>query len=193
MRTSICQLILAEHKKHAILDKQIADLENTNNKKPNMDINADVNPHWDNTSREDITRTLFNYYMKKHNVSSTWQLKYDNACTRCGLTNYKTKTIQLSKQYINSNQTSKGEIINTILHEIAHIICPNQQHNSIWKAKALEIGCDGKVCNDIKPFAKPKWLLKCKKGCYYSERYRKSNMNNKWCTICKESVTFTKA
>jgi hypothetical protein len=34
----------------------------------------------------------------------------------------------------------------TILHEIAHALTPGHNHDSVWRAKSIEIGCDGKRC-----------------------------------------------
>lgn len=39
---------------------------------------------------------------------------------------------------------------NIVLHEVAHALCPNEGHNEIWQAKAIEIGCTGNVKQNIK-------------------------------------------
>lgn len=33
------------------------------------------------------------------------------------------------------------EVVDTILHEVAHALCPLQGHNDVWATKAREIGC----------------------------------------------------
>jgi hypothetical protein len=37
-------------------------------------------------------------------------------------------------------------IKDTIIHEIAHALCPNQGHNRIWKRKYIELGGNGDRC-----------------------------------------------
>jgi len=54
------------------------------------------------------------------------------------------KLIQLQPTYVELNEESS--VRNTILHEIAHALTPNHNHNKFWKRKAIEIGCDGKRC-----------------------------------------------
>ncbi len=181
---SISQLIAAEQKKHAYLDQQIRKLKTTSSE-------HSIKTEWDNIDRLITTRKLFQHYTNLHKLND-WCLKLDNACERCGLTNYSNKTIQLSKQYINNKTTTKKQVINTILHEIAHALTPGQSHNQVWKKKALEIGCDGKVCNDISPFSKAKWILTCNNRCFESNRHRRSNVQNKCCKQCKKEVFFIK-
>ena len=58
-----------------------------------------------------------------------------------GECDYNTKTIR-----INNNclwQLSWQQVNDLILHEVAHALCPNHGHDEVWKAKAIEIGCDG--------------------------------------------------
>jgi len=63
-----------------------------------------------------------------------------NKFTFLGKCSYKEKCIYLNAFHIDTHPDV--EIINTIRHEIAHALCPNQGHNDVWKAKAREIGCD---------------------------------------------------
>src|SRR6266699_676044 len=58
-----------------------------------------------------------------------------------GLCDYRAKTIFINGFSIDIHPDE--EIINTIKHEVAHaIVGPNNAHNEIWRAKAIELGCD---------------------------------------------------
>lgn len=57
-----------------------------------------------------------------------------------GKCSYKDKCIYLNAHHIDTHPDL--EVLNTINHEIAHALCPNQGHNSIWADKARELGCD---------------------------------------------------
>jgi len=63
-----------------------------------------------------------------------------------GVCRYNPKTITLLEYYADNEGLEK--IKNTILHEIAHaLVGPGHHHNKIWKAKAIEIGCNGDRCS----------------------------------------------
>ena len=58
-----------------------------------------------------------------------------------GLCIYKDKAIVLNAHHIDIHPDA--EVINTILHEVAHaIVGPGYGHNDVWATKAREIGCD---------------------------------------------------
>ena len=189
--------ILLEKQKHVILDQKIKKLkEEVNDNTPQLrrekNTNIKLLDDWNQKDRLIITKELYQYYAKLHNLPKKWKFAFDNACNRCGQTSYRTSTISISKKYINGEKISKAQVVNTILHEIAHALCPGEQHSEVWKRKAQEIGCDGKVCNEIEPFAKATWILRCNKGCCHSERYRRSNVSNKCCLKCRDTVYFCK-
>lgn len=52
---------------------------------------------------------------------------------------YKDKKIVLNAFHIDIHPDA--EVIDTILHEVAHALCPLQGHNDVWATKAREIGC----------------------------------------------------
>lgn len=65
-----------------------------------------------------------------------------------GLCSYKDKSILLSAHHIDIHPNE--EIINTIRHEVAHALCPGNGHDSIWAAKARELGCDNTLpCSNL--------------------------------------------
>jgi len=77
-----------------------------------------------------------------------YNLQFDNAKTRFGYCNHKHKIISLSKPLVLLNDESI--VKNTLLHEIAHALTPHDRgHGVVWRAKALELGCDAKRCCSI--------------------------------------------
>ena len=62
----------------------------------------------------------------------------NGAKNRCGLCNYRKKTIELSEHFIKLNDWPI--VKNTLLHEIAHALTKGEGHNYVWKAKCEELG-----------------------------------------------------
>jgi len=52
------------------------------------------------------------------------------------------KVVQLSTKLVELNDEDRVRL--TILHEVAHALTEGHGHDSVWKAKLLEIGGDGK-------------------------------------------------
>lgn len=82
--------------------------------------------------------------LDEHNLYG-WKAEIKDSRSWHGLCDYSKKTIYLSL-YLSLYGTGK-QIRNTILHEIAHALTAGHCHDKVWKAKAIEIGCDGKRCN----------------------------------------------
>lgn len=76
----------------------------------------------------------------KHGLTG-WKVRLDtnSESKYLGLCEYRSKTIILNAHHIDINPTSG--VRETILHEIAHALCPLHAHDNVWKEKALEIGC----------------------------------------------------
>jgi len=65
-----------------------------------------------------------------------------------GLCSYKDKCIILSAHHIDIHPDP--DVTNTIRHEVAHALCPGHMHDSVWSAKAKEIGCDSTLpCSNL--------------------------------------------
>jgi predicted SprT family Zn-dependent metalloprotease len=83
--------------------------------------------------------------MTKHGIiQQGWGFEFDSAKRRFGCCKYRSKRITLSLYLTELNKVE--QVKDTILHEIAHALCPRQGHNHIWRMKALEIGCNGNRC-----------------------------------------------
>lgn len=86
-----------------------------------------------------------------------------------------------------TKQRTEKEVTNTILHEIAHaIVGAKHGHDRVWRAKALEIGCDGQRCSDGSNIKMDyKYLGTCPNG-HEHKRLRKAR-GNQSCGSCSNS------
>ena len=111
-----------------------------------------------------------------------WYFEFDRAKRRLGSCNYRHKKITLSSAL--TELRDEENVRNTILHEIAHAIVGwKNAHNNVWRAKAIEIGCNGERCgNDVK--IEGKWKATCPNG-HTAYRHRKPK-NRVSCGVCSK-------
>lgn len=123
--------------------------------------------------------------METHGLEG-WRIKLDHARRRAGQCDYSSKTISLSRLYI--RHAEQDHIRDTILHEIAHaLVGPNHGHDTVWRQKALEIGCTASRCHTMS-FARARWMMRCPNGCFSVERHRRKS--GLICASCKTAVEF---
>lgn len=89
-------------------------------------------------------KTTMQELFSQHGLEG-WDIKIDRAVTRAGCCNYRLKTISISKYFITSPKTTYGSLWNILWHELAHALTPGHKHNEVWRAKAIELGSDGKT------------------------------------------------
>ena len=132
-------------------------------------------------------QVLANFLMHKHELTSKgWRFEFDTAKRRFCCCNHRYKKITLSKALVSINDEAR--VKNTILHEIAHaLVGGGHGHDSVWRRKAIEIGCDGKRCytseNTVTP--ESKYVAVCN-GCGRThKRHRKPTRTSACGTCCK--------
>ncbi|MGL4742878.1 MAG: SprT-like domain-containing protein [Dermatophilaceae bacterium] len=94
----------------------------------------------------EITRALAlgNSLVRQHGLDG-WVVVADRAKTRAGVCRPGIRQIGLSRPITELH--SEREVRDTILHEIAHaLVGPEHGHDSVWQAKAREIGGTGERC-----------------------------------------------
>jgi predicted SprT family Zn-dependent metalloprotease len=110
----------------------------------------------------DATATLDKYGLK----AKGWKVVFDNTKRRGGQCRYGAREIGISA-HLFAIWTYEAAM-NTVLHEIAHALCPYHGHDKVWKAKAIEIGCTGArgwdVNNGVLEARKRKWTGTCPAG-----------------------------
>jgi predicted SprT family Zn-dependent metalloprotease len=91
-----------------------------------------------------------------------WRVELDNAMRRFGCCHHTRKTISLSRRLVELN--SQTEVLDTILHEIAHAIAgPQAGHGREWQRVARSIGCSGDRCYSLARTVQPspRFILEC--------------------------------
>ncbi len=115
-----------------------------------------------------------------------WRFTFDNASKRAGSCIYEKQLITMSQQFC--LMADDGDITDTLLHEIAHaLVGPQHGHNSVWQAKAREIGCSAERTHCVN-FSKPKYIVSCKRCKSYGVRDKRSR--HQVCKRCRTPVTY---
>lgn len=121
-----------------------------------------------------IAQCLAINLMSQHNLlASGWTFEFDRAKRRFGACHYRTKKISLSAHLVSLNDEAR--VRDTILHEIAHALVGfKHHHDAVWKAKAIEIGCDGERCYSAKEVTRPeaKYIMVCPNGHSFTRHKR---------------------
>lgn len=109
-------------------------------------------------------KTLARSKMREHGLlQQGWVLQFDQAVSRSGYCSYRQKIISLSEPITLLNP--KSEVLDTILHEIAHALTPGSGHNQYWKSMAMSIGGSGSRCAAADTKVPPKkWIGYCPNG-----------------------------
>ena len=104
---------------------------------------------------------------------------------RYGYCSYNRGEIGMSRYLVSLNPITS--VLDTILHEIAHALTPGCEHNEVWRAKAIELGANGKQYYDDSDtvFCPKKWLAVCTCGYSYEfNRMRRGMLQGRRTWIC---------
>lgn len=119
-----------------------------------------------------IARDLMNY----HRLES-WSFEMRPMKSWFGFCFAKKQIIALSSLLTELNEES--EVINTILHEIAHALAPRKAwHNHQWRTIAKAIGCTGRRCYGADVIKPPKaYMGTCPKCARIIEAHRRRRIS----------------
>ena len=84
--------------------------------------------------------TIASDMLVKHNLTG-WKFVWNNRTSNgtWGICKYKQKEIHLNKRY--ALVESEENVIDTITHEVAHVLTKGDGHGEAWKSKCRELGC----------------------------------------------------
>ena len=122
-------------------------------------------------------KQLATQLMDKHGLlTNGWYFHFDSAKRRFGCCHYGHKRISLSRELVELNDEAR--VKNTILHEIAHaLVGRGHGHDHVWRAKAIEIGCDGQRCYSSHKVETPesRYIATCSNCGHIHKRHKMTN------------------
>jgi predicted SprT family Zn-dependent metalloprotease len=121
--------------------------------------------------------------MRQHGLAG-WTFRFDYARRRFGSCRARQKVITLSRPLTFLNDET--EVRDTILHEIAHALTPDDGHGAQWKRKCVEIGARPKRCYGDESVASPPrrpapYVMGCTSCGWWVDRRRRTRRK----LVCK--------
>ena len=142
------------------------------------------------TEIEDLGKDLIRQHEIDNRLEIGWNFAFDLAPTRAGICRYDDKQITLSVTYC--QKATKEEIVNTILHEIAHaIVGPKHGHDAVWKSTAQDIGCTGERCHRVKHTA-ARWRGECGCGKQWTRQRLSQRARTGLCPSCENRIIWVR-
>jgi predicted SprT family Zn-dependent metalloprotease len=132
--------------------------------------------------------------MQEHGLDG-WSFAFDHARRRFGACNYTRKRITLSRPLVLLNGIE--QVRDTVLHEIAHALCPGDKHGPRWRATCARLGARPKRCYGDEEVVSPqrppaRYLLGCARCDWWSPRRRR--VKGKYvCRTCRGRVVYREA
>jgi hypothetical protein len=151
--------------------------------------------HYEDTDKmtlADLTILALNIMDEYGLIEAGWSFTLDRSKTRFGMCSHSKKIISMSK-YLSPSRPYKANL-NTILHEVAHALTPGSKHDAVWKAKAIELGCDGERCSSLAEVENPpefRWFGVCD-YCGYKEGLHRAPNRVRACLQCAPRFDFHK-
>lgn len=81
--------------------------------------------------------------MDRHGlIAKGWRFAWNKRARAYGVCRYREKRIELSQ--VLCLPLKERDVVNTLLHEIAHALTPGHKHDQVWQEVFIAIGGDGK-------------------------------------------------
>lgn len=98
----------------------------------------------------DAVRILTEYGQedKANAVRTTRIIWSDRLVTSAGTAKAGARIVKLARR-IFENEATLADLRETVLHELAHIICPGHKHDIVWQTWAKRLGSSGEECHKL--------------------------------------------
>jgi predicted SprT family Zn-dependent metalloprotease len=120
-----------------------------------------------------------------------WSFEIKDFGRRAGVCKHSIQRIEIQEYYALNNP--QEEVVDTLMHEIAHALTPGHHHDIIWKAMAVQLGAAPKSCVNKNALAKPSdWKATCNCGKVYYKYKASAGLEQRHfcCIICKSLIMF---
>lgn len=120
-----------------------------------------------------------------------WRFAWDRAVRRAGCCKHTQRLITLSRP-IFEIETNRDDVLDTILHEIAHaLVGPEAGHSNTWKQTAVAVGARPERCHSLgTPTLPITGLCRCETP-HHRVRMPPTNTTYR-CRRCRSDITWTR-
>lgn len=130
-----------------------------------------------------IVQQLARDLMDSHGLGQ-WNLTFDRARRRAGMTRYNDRVISLSRTLM--QLYDEQQVRDVVLHEIAHArVGTGHGHDAAWKEEARRLGTPDRASITDGPRAPAPYVGRCPNG-HQTERFRLP-LGERSCAVCSKS------
>jgi predicted SprT family Zn-dependent metalloprotease len=121
-----------------------------------------------------------------------WSFGIGDFGRRAGVCKHSVQRIEIQEYYALHNP--QEEVMDTLMHEIAHALTPGHKHDAFWKAVAIQLGATPVSCNKKNVAVKPgDWKATCDEcGKVYYKYKASAGLESRrfGCVVCKNIIMF---
>lgn len=112
-----------------------------------------------------------------------WKLVACRMDDKVGLCNYRKKTLFLSTVFLRGANCNYNKVRKSLIHEIAHALCPGNGHDEVWKRTCQKLGGDDRLaCTMMQPGRN--WSMYCRVCKWRQEYLTKPRVEGMRCSTC---------
>jgi predicted SprT family Zn-dependent metalloprotease len=117
----------------------------------------------------------------------SWRFAWSRSVSAFGTCDAARREIRLSRPLVERNPP--WEVLDCILHEIAHALAPGAGHGPAWRATAWTLGCDGRrTYQPDEVVTMPRrYVYTC--GCGTRWPRHRRTLERRYCRACGEALT----
>ena len=116
-----------------------------------------------------------------------WRFTWSRSVSAFGHCDWGRREIRLSRRLVERNPP--WEVLDCILHEIAHALTPGAGHGSVWRSTARRLGCDAQRLyrpDDVVTVPR-RYVYSC--GCGRTWPRHRRTLERRSCRTCGETLS----
>lgn len=99
---------------------------------------------------KELVEKIGHQTMEEHSITG-WKIVWNNTKNTIGMCHYRKKTVFLSEFCFNTMK-DKRDMVDTVLHEIAHIMAQGDGHGIKWAMACRKVGANVERCKSNSRF-----------------------------------------
>lgn len=130
-----------------------------------------------------LVLTLMRYHLDQHGLTD-WGCRISVHHRKVGMCCYAKRLIYVSKWHVMHSRME--QVLDTIMHEVAHALNPGHGHDEVWQECARQLGATPHACMQEPSMIPAVWTAVCAIcNRKYTKRRLLTRMRQRYyCTVC---------